>query len=137
MQKINDKILNIMFNMDENLNDDYLDQALNYFLSMGYIEDVGIDPETGDKTYRITDYGKISLPHLYEETMSALNQIAFNLWQKDMLEIEFGDDLQPRIRLNENSFNEEKIKLLPYEERYALRQFTQIVGQITDINDII
>lgn len=137
MKKFSDKILNSMFNMDENLNDKYLDEAIDYFLSMGYIEDAGIDPDSGDKTYRITDYGRISIPHLYEESMAALNQIAFSLWQKDMIEIEFGDDLQPRIRLNRNSFDEEKIKLLPYEERFAIKQFIQIIYNIPNNNDII
>lgn len=112
-----------MIGPDDNLEDDILEHLLN----IGYIEMVGIDPETGENTYKITEEGKNALPDLHEEAMASLNNVTFNLWQKDMLDLAFDDNGMPQISLNENSYDEEKIVLLPTDERFTIRQFVQIM----------
>lgn len=113
--------------------DDTDKDILKHMIAIGYVEAIGIDPETGENTYRITEEGRIALPDLYEEAIASLNSVTFNLWKKDMVNIIFDDEGMPSISLNKNSYDEEKILLLPDDERFTIRQFVQIMGPLGGI----
>lgn len=108
--------------------DGFEDFIIDHLLETGYIEIAGVDPETGENTYRVTELGRQMIPELHQEAMAGLNAISFRLWQKDMIDLTFDDEGMPRISLNENSYNEEKIMKLPQDERFTIRQFVQLMG---------
>ena len=112
-----------------------IERNIEHLIEMGFIEKAGYDVESHQETYRVTEKGKQIFPEMYEESVAVFNQACFNLWNKGMIEMAFDLDGMPMVSLNKNSFNEEKILLLPEVERFTLRQLT---ASITDqINDII
>lgn len=129
MLSFNDKILSGEFMID----DDEVDRVLKNLIEMGFVEEAGIDLESGQLTYKITEEGKKALPEMYQESMSMFNMIAFSLWNKNMINLTFNDEGLPMVALNKNSFDEEKIMLLPEAERFVLRQLTQSMPDISDI----
>lgn len=129
MLSFNDKILSGEFMID----DDEVDRVLKNLIEMGFVEEAGIDLESGQLTYKITEEGKKALPEMYQESMSMFNMIAFSLWNKNMINLTFNDEGLPMVALNKNSFDEEKIMLLPEAERFVLKQLIQSMPDISDI----
>lgn len=122
--------------------DDDIDDVLDGLIKRGLIEEAGIDPESGQQTYRITEKGKQVIPEMYEESISMNNMICFSLWEKDMIKLSFDEeDGLPLVALNKNSFDEEKIKLLPEAEKFVLKQLVLTISDIEsfirDLDDII
>jgi predicted transcriptional regulator len=138
MQNFNDKILP-GDNMEYSEKD--IDQILEVLIEKGLVEEAGIDIESGQQTYRITDKGKQALPEIYEESLAMHNMACFSLWDKNMINLSFDKDGLPLVALNKNSFDEEKIKLLPEVERFILKQLVATISDITDymsdLDDII
>jgi hypothetical protein len=131
MANSNDKIF-----LGENMpySEEEIDRIIKDFIQRGWIEEAGIDKETGEPSYKITEMGKGAIPELYEESLSVYNMICFKLWEKNMINLTFDDKGMPLVALNKNSFDEEKIKLLADNERFILRQ---MLGFMQHNNDII
>jgi DNA-binding MarR family transcriptional regulator len=108
---------------------DNIDDIIEKFLRDGILEISGIEEETGLNTYKITEKGKKIIPVLESEKQAAMNSIAFSLWSKNMINLNFDKDGNPIVALNKNSFDEEKIAELSSEERLTLRQFVDIIKQ--------
>jgi predicted transcriptional regulator len=138
MQSFNDKILpggNMEYNEEE------IDEVLESLIKKGLVEEAGIDLESGQQTYRITDRGKQILPEFYEESLALHNMTCFSLWNKDMINMSFDENGLPMVALNKNSFDQEKVKLLPEIERFVLNQLVATISDITEymsnLDDII
>jgi predicted transcriptional regulator len=139
MQSFNDRIF-LGGNME--YNDEEIDIVLDDLIKKGLVEEAGIDLASGQQTYRITEKGKQMLPEIYEESLAMHNMICFSLWDKNMINLSFDEeDGLPMIALNKNSFDEEKIKLLPEAEKFVLRQLVLTISDIEefirDLDDII
>ena len=109
--------------------DDGIDDTIERLLREGIIEIAGIEEETGLNTYRITQKGREFFPILEAEKQAAMNSIAFSLWSKNMINLNFDKDGNPIVALNKNSFDENKIAELNLEERLTLRQFVDIIRE--------
>lgn len=130
MANFNDKIF-----LGENMpySEEEVDKIIQDYIKRGWLEEVGIDSETGEQSYRITEEGKRILPEMYEESLAVYNMTCFKLWEKNMINLTFDDEGMPLVALNRNSFDEEKIMLLPETERFVLRQLLDLIPNINDI----
>lgn len=130
MANSNDKIF-----LGENMpySEEEIDKIIQDYVKRGWLEEVGIDSETGEQSYRITEEGKRILPEMYEESIAVYNMACFKLWEKNMINLTFDDEGMPLVALNRNSFDEEKIMLLPEAERFILRQLLNLIPDIDDI----
>lgn len=99
------------------LNDDTFD-FIDHLIAIGALELVGID-EDGEPRYLITQRCKEIYPDIYDEFMLDVGEFINKMWQQDMLDLTFTDQ-EILVRLNENTFNKEKLAELSDEDRHQL-----------------
>lgn len=70
---------------------DEAEHIIDSLIERGALEMTGVDKD-GDVIYRVTEKCKDLFPELYYEHMKQTDDIAFSLWQKDLVDIRFTDD---------------------------------------------
>ena len=66
---------------------DRFDYLFDLLLEMGAVELFGIHPETGEAVYRVTDVCEELFPELWRMQVETVGQMANDLWQKGLVEI--------------------------------------------------
>ncbi|MFZ9242576.1 MAG: hypothetical protein ACO295_05130 [Sediminibacterium sp.] len=94
------------------------DKVINFLLEKGAIELVGVD-KTGDFVYCLTPKCKEIFPELFEEHFSHVNEIAFQLWQKGLIEIRFEEE-GPLVMLKNVEETKKILDTVDPEERVFL-----------------
>jgi len=78
------------------------EDLMSKMLELGLVEIHGMDPITNEITYILTEKCKELFPELFEEHMSHVNQIAFDLWKKGYIEMTFDADGVPLVMLRKD-----------------------------------
>lgn len=65
--------------------------VLQMLIEQGALEIISID-KNGDPVYRVTPKCREIFPELFYSHLSDVNNMAFDLWDLGVIEIEFGDD---------------------------------------------
>lgn len=73
--------------MSEEPSEDRLDYLFNLLLEMGAVEFYGIEPETGEPVYRVTEDCESLFPELWEMQKAHVGETANKLWQMGLIEI--------------------------------------------------
>ena len=92
---------------------------INLMVEIGALEIAGYDKESDSFTYCITPKMKELIPEFFEEHMKFINQIAFNLWKKEYVEIVF-EESGPMVMLKEDVDYPSILDSLKEEERMFL-----------------
>jgi hypothetical protein len=102
--------------MMEFFEEDGIDKVIEDLLDRGLIEIFGIESETGDFTYRITQKCKEEYPELFQEHFSFVNELAFDLWKRGYIEMKFDYDGNPMVMLKDLDYKKDVFpKLVPEE----------------------
>jgi hypothetical protein len=101
------------------ISDEELNRIIDNLAINGYIEVEGIDAETGEFLYRVSDKLKETIPDLEKQLYDAFLAELYNLWVKGFVAMDFSTD-NPLVKLTEQAFDEEKLKELSLEEKTAL-----------------
>lgn len=96
------------------------DQAIERLVEMGIVEVVGYDAISDQFTYQITERGIKEFPELFQEHMSYINQVAFGLWQKDIIEMKFDTDGTPMVIPKDIEYTKAIMNSLEEDERFFL-----------------
>jgi len=107
--------------MMEEFEEREIDRVISDFVERGLIEIHGVDPLTGDITYRITERCKEEYPELFKEHSSFINQMAFDLWEKGYIEIKFDQDGSPMAMLKDLDYEKDVFPKIGVEERYFIQ----------------
>jgi hypothetical protein len=87
-------------------------------LEMGVLELTGYDSISEQFTYNITPKCEELLPELWEEHFKFVNELAFKMWDKGLIEMSFDKDGTPMVMLKPETVT---IKdTLPDEERFFI-----------------
>jgi hypothetical protein len=89
---------------------------MEFLLEHGLIEIYGVDPITEDITYTMTDKCREVMPELFEEHMKHINQIAFDLWEKGYIEMNFDEEGTPLVMLKPLDYEKDIFPLINYDE---------------------
>jgi len=89
---------------------------MEFLLEHGLIEIYGVDPITEDITYTMTDKCREVMPELFEEHMKHINQIAFDLWEKGYIEMNFDEEGTPLVMLKPLNYEKDIFPLINYDE---------------------
>lgn len=85
-------------------------------MEMGALEITGYDSISDQFTYNITPECEELMPDLWEEHFRFVNELAFRMWSKGLVEISFDKDGIPLVMLTKEAVD---IKdTLPDEERF-------------------
>lgn len=100
------------------IDDEDTNGLMAYLLEIGAIEVQGYDSTTDQITYNLTQECEKIYPELWEEHFKFVNQLAFDMWKKGLIEMKFDDDGVPMVMLKPDTV---KIKdSLPEEERFFI-----------------
>lgn len=80
--------------MDEEYN-----EKLEHYLNIGAIELVGMD-EDGEVIYRLTDEAEVLAPELMEAHQEYVDRTLLELYEKNLIQIEYNEDLEAIISIN-------------------------------------
>ena len=89
---------------------------MEFLLEHGLIEIYGVDPITEDITYTMTDKCREVMPELFEEHMKHINQIAFDLWEKGYIEMNFDEEGTPLVMLKPLDYEKDIFPIINYDE---------------------
>lgn len=89
---------------------------MEFLLEHGLIEIYGVDSITEDITYTMTDKCREVMPELFEEHMKHINQIAFDLWEKGYIEMNFDEEGTPLVMLKPLDYEKDIFPLINYDE---------------------
>ncbi len=97
--------------------DEELTETIEHLLDVGALEILGYDSVSNSFTYKITDKCKEIYPELYYTHYEMVNEVAQDLWMRDIIDIIFTQGqtivgLTPEqfkyVRENINTFEEEE-----------------------------
>lgn len=110
-----------------------IDRIIEKFIEEGIIEMHGIDSYTGEFTYKLTSKAKEMFPELYEDHFAHVNQMAFELWQKGLIEMKFDEDSGPMVMLKDLDYINEIFPTLSTEERMFIENMLYVEENKDDI----
>jgi len=119
--------------MMEEFNENDIDIVINELLEKGLIEVYGLESETGELTYRITEKCKEEFPELFEEHFSFINSLAFELWKSGHIEMKFDEDGSPMVMLKDLDYYNEVFPKVSQEERTFLENMIYFETHKDDI----
>lgn len=104
-----------LFNESYDIDDDDAKRLIEWLLELGALEVQGFDERTNDIKYTITEKCKEIMPELFNEHFKFINQLAFDMWKLDLIEMTFDMDGTPMVMLKPETV---KIKdTLPDDQR--------------------
>jgi hypothetical protein len=101
------------------ISDEELNRIIDNLAINGYIEVDGIDPESGEFLYKVSDKLHKLVPDLQEKLSEAFLDEIYNLWVKGFVTMDMTSQA-PIVRLTENALDPERVNALSIEEKTAL-----------------
>lgn len=105
---------------DDEISDQDLTNIIAQLLEMGVLEIRGYDSISNQFTYNITPRCKELYPELFEEHFKMINDLAFKLWSKDLIELTFDKDGVPMVMPKNIEYTRSVMYALPEDERFFL-----------------
>jgi len=99
---------------------DEVNQLIEYLIEAKALEINGYDSIGDQFTYKFTPKIKEIMPELFEEHFAFINQIAFDLWNKGIIEVKFDENKGPMVFLKDVDHTRSIAKELPEDERFFL-----------------
>lgn len=110
----------------KNLLMDPIDETIDMLISVGAIEQVGLDPISGLPTYVFTPIIKDIMPELYEEHLNEINRSMMALWEKRFVDMDLLSD-NPQVTLTDKAFDDDEIEGLSQEMQIALLEIKRLL----------
>jgi hypothetical protein len=99
-------------------NEDEYQDLISKLIEMGALEITGYDSISDQFTYNITPECEELMPELWQEHFRFVNELAFTMWSKGLIEMSFDKDGIPLVMLKKEAVD---IKdTLPDEERFFI-----------------
>jgi voltage-gated potassium channel Kch len=73
-------------------------ELFDYYIEIGAISVIGVDDD-GEFIYQITEEAKELAPELWEAHLNYVDDAMMQLYKKDLVEVEYDEDLQPTFKL--------------------------------------
>lgn len=105
---------------------DPIDETIDMLISVGAIEQAGLDPISGLPTYIFTPLIKDIMPELYEEHLNEINRSMMALWEKRFVDMDLLSD-NPQVTLTDKAFNDDEIEGLSQEMQIALLEIKRLL----------
>ena len=105
---------------EEYVNEEDLSNIILQLIEMGALEIRGYDSISNQFTYNLTPKCQEIMPELFEEHFKMINELAFKLWSKDLIELTFDKDGVPMIMPKNIEYTRSVMYTLPEDERFFL-----------------
>ena len=85
----------------EDLSDEETEEIIDYLVSQGAASWDGMD-EYGERMFKFNmEVLKEVDPELYSQVMGDLDEIMLDLWQQDLVELEYDEELNAKFKVSE------------------------------------
>jgi hypothetical protein len=105
---------------EEHVSEEDLSNIILQLIEMGALEVRGYDSVSDQFIYNLTPKCKEILPDLFEEHFKMINELAFKLWSKDIIDLTFDKDGIPMVMPKNIEYTRSIMNDLPDEERFFL-----------------
>jgi hypothetical protein len=105
---------------EEYVNEEDLSNIILQLIEMGALEIRGYDSISNQFTYNLTPKCQEIMPELFEEHFKMINELAFKLWSKDLIELTFDKNGIPMVMPKDTEYTSSVIYTLPEDERFFL-----------------
>lgn len=82
--------------------EDQFDRDLEYYIEIGAVEISGVD-EYGEIIFKITDEAEELVPELWQAHKDYIDQTLIDLYEKDLISVEYDENLEATITLTEEA----------------------------------
>jgi hypothetical protein len=97
-----------------------MQHSLEHLLLSGAIEFSGVDGDTGEILYSITEEAKNIMPELYKDHLEFVHQEIMYFWERGFLDIDDMAKSNPVISLTERCFDENAVATLSRRKQRSL-----------------
>jgi hypothetical protein len=105
---------------EEYVNEEDLSNIILQLIEMGALEIRGYDSISNQFTYNLTPKCQEIMPELFEEHFKMINELAFKLWSKDLIELTFDKNGIPMVMPKDTEYTRSVMYTLPEDERFFL-----------------
>ena len=110
---------------EEYVNEEDLSNIILQLIEMGALEIKGYDSISNQFIYNLTPKCQEIMPDLFEEHFKMINELAFRLWSKDIIDLTFDKDGIPMVMPKDIEYTRSVMYTLPEEERFFLENLLQ------------
>ena len=103
------------------------DSLIDDLILTGGLEISGIDEQSGEFLYTITNKMKDLMPELYEEHMAHVNEEIMKLWEKGFVNVDMMSD-DPIVTITEKAYDIIEVSKLSKEELWSLEEIKRVSG---------
>jgi hypothetical protein len=110
---------------EEYVNEEDLSNIILQLIEMGALEIRGYDSISNQFTYNLTPKCQEIMPELFEEHFKMINELAFKLWSKDLIELTFDKNGIPMVIPKNTEYTRSVMYTLPEDERFFLENLLE------------
>ena len=110
---------------EEYVSEEDLSNLILQLIEMGALEVRGYDSISDQFIYNLTPKCQEIMPDLFEEHFKMINELAFKLWSKEIIDLTFDKDGIPMVMPKNIEYTRSIMKDLPDEERFFLENLIQ------------
>jgi hypothetical protein len=110
---------------EEYVNEEDLSNIILQLIEMGALEIRGYDSISNQFTYNLTPKCQEIMPELFEEHFKMINELAFKLWSKDLIELTFDKNGVPMVMPKNTEYTRSVMYTLPEDERFFLENLLE------------
>lgn len=104
------------------------DEIINELIMSGALEIEGIDPETNEFLYRITEKMKHANKALYDEHINSIYSDTMYFWERGFVDVDDFTNVNPKISLTSKAFDIDAISKLPIEKAEIFARMKEALG---------
>ena len=110
---------------EEYIDEEDLSNIILQLIEMGALEVRGYDSISNQFIYNLTPKCQEIMPDLFEEHFKMINELAFRLWSKDIIDLTFDKDGTPMVMPKDIEYTRSIMYTLPEEERFFLENLLE------------
>ena len=110
---------------EEYVSEEDLSNLILQLIEMGALEVRGYDSISNQFIYNLTPKCQEIMPDLFEEHFKMINELAFKLWSKEIIDLTFDKEGIPMVMPKNIEYTRSIINDLPDEERFFLENLIQ------------
>jgi hypothetical protein len=110
--------------------DDQIDQMIDKLIELGAIEVEGIDSETGEFLYKVTNKMQEINKELYDAHLNVIYGDTMYFWERGFVDIDDITSNNPLVTLTPKAFDQNAISQLPSDRIEILKSMVKAMGPI-------
>jgi hypothetical protein len=110
---------------EEYVSEEDLSNLILQLIEMGALEVRGYDSISNQFIYNLTPKCQEIMPDLFEEHFKMINELAFKLWSKDLIELTFDKNGIPMVMPKDTEYTRSVMYTLPEDERFFLENLLE------------